>query len=96
MSILTYMFLIQGIAGFKSICDSWYGLGVSGGITGSLSSLEAGALYWDILVIAHELGHNFGAVHTHDFNPTVDQCGLNNCLSYDNTPISDGDATIMR
>ncbi|MCK4857352.1 MAG: thrombospondin type 3 repeat-containing protein [candidate division Zixibacteria bacterium] len=31
---------------------------------------------WDIIVCAHEMGHNFGTMHTHDgFIPTIDDCG---------------------
>lgn len=34
---------------------------------------------WDLMVTAHELGHNFGAPHTHDMTPQVDNCANGDC-----------------
>jgi len=39
---------------------------------------SANAFTWDIFVIAHEMGHNIGAPHTHNcyWNPPVDTCQI--------------------
>ncbi|MCH8314425.1 MAG: hypothetical protein IIA64_00495, partial [Planctomycetes bacterium] len=39
---------------------------------------------WDIIVVSHELGHNFGSPHTHDYNPPIDGCGLGECKNAEN------------
>jgi len=59
----------------------YYGYGVSGSLRGEFNK-------WDLVVVAHELGHNFGAEHTHEMTPQVDTCG-NSC------PADASGATIM-
>jgi len=44
---------------------------------------------WEPMVIMHEMGHNFGAPHTHDHVPPADGCGANDCtLAWDGTIMS--------
>eukprot|EP00804_Cyclotella_cryptica_P014973 CCRYP_000585-RC/>CCRYP_000585-RC protein AED:0.21 eAED:0.21 QI:277/0.75/0.8/1/0.75/0.8/5/0/555 len=65
---ILYRSLGGGIAYLGTVCNSRLGFAVSSGVQGSLTDINNGALYWDINVIAHEVGHNFGADHTHEMN----------------------------
>jgi hypothetical protein len=66
-----------GVAYLDVLCDSSYGFGVSGNLTeDGLTPFPVvqGPLNWDFFVVAHELGHNFSAIHTHEECPPLDQC----------------------
>ena len=39
---------------------------------------------WDLVVFTHELGHNLGAIHTHAYNPPLDDCFSGGCTDAPN------------
>jgi len=69
-----------GIAWLSAICSSNYGYAVSA-VDGYFPYplQDHHSQNWDIMVFAHETGHNFGAPHTHDMYPQIDGCGTGNC-----------------
>lgn len=54
------------------------GYGLSANLSGYFPTplVDNDGQNWDLFVVAHELGHNFGAYHTHEVNPLIDGCGL--------------------
>ncbi|MEQ8765237.1 MAG: M12 family metallo-peptidase [Planctomycetota bacterium] len=69
-----------GVAYLDALCDQGFGFGMSAHIDGNLSFPPTqGPLTWDFMVTAHELGHNFGSPHTHDYNPRIDNCAGGDC-----------------
>lgn len=66
-----------GVAYLGGTCQS-FAFGISGFLLGSFPSpLGQPSLgNWDVIVCAHEMGHNAGTLHTHDgYSPTIDDCG---------------------
>ncbi len=70
-----------GVAWLGVICDSSFNYALSANLGGAfpypIENNEPGN--WDLMVFNHELGHNFGAPHTHDLNPQVDNCAGGDC-----------------
>ncbi|MCC7012629.1 MAG: hypothetical protein IT454_08720 [Planctomycetes bacterium] len=70
-----------GVAYLDVLCNTSFGFGVSGNINGAINwnswTGAAGSLTWDYMVVAHELGHNFSAIHTHEHCPPLDHCASN-------------------
>lgn len=67
-----------GVADLPGLCGgASYGYGLSTALNGSFPTplVDNSDQNWDIYLIAHEVGHNFGGVHTHSLLPPVDGCG---------------------
>ncbi|MCP3920132.1 MAG: hypothetical protein GY711_31790 [bacterium] len=64
-----------GVAFLDVLCDSTYGFGVSGGISGGVSfPVQQGMGNENFFLFAHETGHQFGSVHTFQYIPPIDTC----------------------
>ena len=64
-----------GVAWLDVLCSNEFNFSVSGNVDGSVSfPVQQQPSNWDFIVITHELGHNFGSPHTHDYCPPLDQC----------------------
>jgi cysteine-rich repeat protein len=61
-----------GRAWLDALCTGQYENGVSN-ISGAYS-FPTGGYVFDINIVAHEIGHNLGADHTHCFFPPLDHC----------------------
>jgi hypothetical protein len=72
-----------GVAYVGTLCDRAFGFAVSGNITGSINwgtwDGRPRSNAWDYYVFAHELGHNLGSRHTHEFCPPLDRCATAWC-----------------
>lgn len=75
-----------GVAYVPGLCQADFDYGLSAMLNGSfpLPLEDNHEQNWDVVVVAHELGHNFGAPHTHDMNPPVDTCGFGECAEAPN------------
>ena len=70
-----------GIAYLRAACSDDWGYAVSADMNGSFPFplQDNSPDNWDITVVAHEWGHQFGSGHTHnvcEYTPIIDGCGL--------------------
>ncbi len=83
-----------GIAYVDVLCNSFYGVGLSGIST---SYQDIPTYSWTVEVITHEIGHNLGSPHTHSCrwngnNTVIDDCG--NVYYMSNNKDDDGDGIV--
>ncbi len=71
-----------GVAYVNVLCSQSFGFGVSANLDGFIDwgSFDGSPspLNWDFVVTSHEIGHNFGSLHTHEYCPPLDVC-YSNC-----------------
>ncbi|MHC4210888.1 MAG: M12 family metallo-peptidase, partial [Planctomycetota bacterium] len=74
-----------GVAYLPGLCNGEWAYGLSAHLNGSFPyPLEDNnPQNWDVVVVAHELGHNFGAPHTHSMDPPIDECAYGDCTGAD-------------
>ncbi len=64
-----------GVAWLDVLCSTQYNFSVAGNLNANTPfPIAQGPTNWDFMVIAHEIGHNFDALHTHDYCPPLDEC----------------------
>eukprot|EP00658_Telonema_sp_P-2_P080906 TRINITY_DN814_c0_g1_i12.p1 TRINITY_DN814_c0_g1~~TRINITY_DN814_c0_g1_i12.p1 ORF type:complete len:437 (+),score=84.96 TRINITY_DN814_c0_g1_i12:188-1498(+) len=81
-----------GLAYVSTACNNGgYNTGVSSIRGNWKGTLEANAYNWDLIVNSHEMGHNVGSGHTHDYTPAVDQC-----VDASGQAVSSGSAACVR
>lgn len=78
-----------GVAWLDALCSGNIGFSVSGNINGGVTfPITQGSNTWDFMVYNHEVGHNVGTTHTHNYCPPLDECApsgyFGNCQNQQN------------
>lgn len=70
-----------GVAWLPGLCFDDYKFGLSANLNGYFPypTEHNNAQNWDLMVVSHEIGHNFGAPHTHSVFPRIDNCAGGDC-----------------
>lgn len=78
-----------GVAYYPGLCQDEFDYGLSANLAGAFPYplQDNHSQNWDPFVVSHELGHNFGAPHTHDMNPPADRCASGDCSAAPNGTI---------
>ena len=78
-----------GVAWLGVVCNPDWGYALSANLGSNfpypMENNNAGN--WDLMVFMHELGHNFGAPHTHSLDPPYDDCANGDCSITPNATI---------
>lgn len=84
-----------GVAYVGVLCANSFAYGLTTSIRGNYNPSQTVPV-WDLVAVAHEIGHNFASHHTHCYSPPIDQCHTSgtNCYSGPTSVPSDG-GTIM-
>ena len=87
-----------GIAASPSLCSQYSSYGLSGSLSGRFdpNSPLSGSGFWDILVVSHEIGHNFGSPHTHSYcNYSGNPDPVDACVPANYGPACNGQAGVL-
>ncbi len=61
-----------GVAYRDVLCNPSFGYGVSASLNGDFD-INSPTIVWDLNVVTHEIGHNFGSQHSHCYRGTLGQ-----------------------
>ncbi len=72
-----------GFGYYDALCDKNGDYGMSAASVQGYNALPTFAFSYDVYIVAHELGHNFNAEHTHScrWNPPLDTCMVDEGLN---------------
>ncbi|MBL8880583.1 MAG: hypothetical protein JNG88_15830 [Phycisphaerales bacterium] len=80
---LTHFLSARGLGGGIAYLDALCHFSIRYGLSANLAGYfpypiqNNSSQNWDLMVVSHEIGHNFGAPHTHDMG--IDYCAYGDC-----------------